>query len=70
MNEKAQAELLMDWIFCKVIENAPEDVQKTCPVVTFLREVHYSMKDKTHEQIESELGVFFGDGKYPCEKCQ
>ena len=69
MNEDAKLELMIGWIYDRIMDNTTEEVQKDCPVIAFIREARYMIKDKTYEQIDSELGVFFEKGKCPCNKC-
>ena len=61
-------EVLMDIIYKEVTENITDDICKECPVVEFLRELRHTIKDMTHEQVMTELGVTFSQKKCPCAK--
>jgi len=65
---ECSAEVLIETIYTEVVENIAADVCRECPVIEFLRELRHTIKDMTHEQIMTELGVTFSTKACPCAK--
>ena len=63
-------DVFIDMIYTEIRDNVAEEVCRTCPIVEYIGELRHTIKDMTHEQLTSEVGVFFADKKCPCIRNQ
>jgi len=61
-------DVFIDMIYLEIQRNITEEICRTCPVVEYISELRHTIKDMTHEQLSTELGIAFSNKKCPCEK--
>jgi len=55
--ENIKAEKLVETIYQNLIENIPDDVCNSCPVIAAMRTVVSTMKRHNNEEIANQLGI-------------